>query len=163
MVCPVCAGTNSLNSKRMQPIKPDTKRAIAKLIHLPAINKHGGSKEELVSRFTAGATERLGEMTEHAAIELHQYLKALAAELGPRKEQDDTRDRQRKMVIGILKECGWLIPGTMRADMPRIEKWVNSTFKKRLNELSGKDLSKCISNAEKVKENHFKGIYGTGN
>lgn len=133
-------------------IKAETKKELSRLVFSNTV-KGLYSKEELVRDYTNGRTERMGEMLEHEAINLHKYLKAIVS---------PKNDSKRKYIISHAHTLGWKNEdGT--ADMARINNWLEhspkSPFKKRLNALTSAELSKAIYVFEKMAKAHEKEVY----
>lgn len=102
------------------------------------------NKREIILEATEGRSSSSKDLN---AWEMKALLGKLQA-LANSSPEEQSKDRMRKKVIGLLKEANY--------KMPEIYKWIETTFKKSFNEYSSAELTQIIYAAEGVRD-HFLG------
>lgn len=115
------------------------------------INSQGGhlSKEQAVSEFTQGRTDKLGDLSLGEFQELERSLIRLAGTSKPSaaKYKDDPLDKARKAIIAHFKSIG----RTTEDAITWAEKYGVNGVKKRFNDYNGQELWQLVQNSKKVK------------
>jgi hypothetical protein len=110
-------------------------------------------KTDLVLGFSNDRTESTKELSLDEAKALISYLKSLDAD-------EKKADVMRKKIISLAHEMNWHLPGTNKADMPRIDGWCKkfSPLHKSLNNHTLKELPALVTQFEKVYSSYLHSI-----
>lgn len=91
--------------------------------------------------------------TEEAQAFINTLKAMKQGEEGKHKKQRnyESENKQRRKILAICYELGWTVDG--RLDFERIDNFCvkRGSFKKKLNEHSGSELTKLVSQFEKLK------------
>lgn len=108
------------------------------------------NKREIILEATGGRSSSSKDLNAREMTSLLGKLQGILIA----SPEEQSKDRMRKKVIGLLKEANY--------KLPEIYKWVETTFKKSFNEYSTAELTQIIYAAEGVRD-HFLGKIRTPN
>lgn len=118
-----------------------------KLLHT-LLSKAGQleNKRDIILEATNGRTASSKEMSAWELSALCGRLKALA----PKTPEEQAKERQRRKVIGLLKEA--------RYTMPEVLKWVSKQVETPFNNCTKQELNKLIYAATQVRDHYLSKI-----
>lgn len=113
-------------------------------------------RKDLIHAFTEGVKNSLKDLTEY---EYREFIKHMNALLQKAKTSGGPADRQRKKIIALFCNMGYVKDGS--ADMKSIHSWCEKYghLKVNLNGYHGADLTKLVSQAEEVYNSFIRDLY----